>query len=163
MTGRHSARSLIGAALAAGVAVSVLAGPALAAKPEWPGNIDVFHCVNTGGESWPLAAGTEISGTEFWGTKTQGQAQQWINSSKLTVAFNGVPVANPEQYFQPPQGSKDGGWLALWAYPTGITLNAGQSITMYFKHELTSTVFDGFFTYPKGTFAETTCVGKARA
>ena len=162
MGGRGRMRLFAGAALVAMLAVPALAGPTLAAKDwTWASNIDVFQCVRSGGDGWPLQAGP-ISATEFWGTKTQGQAQQWINSSKLTVAFNGVPVANPESYFQPPQGSKAGGWLALWAYDTGVTLKAGESITMYFKHVLTSTVYDGYATYPAGTFAETTCVGKAR-
>jgi len=161
MGGHLKARSVASLALGAVLALSV-AGPTFAARnfTWWP-NIDVYQCVLRDGDHPPLQAGVEISGTEFWGTKTQGQAQQWINSSKLTVAINGVPVANPESYFQPPQGSK-GGWLALWAYPTGITLKAGQSITMYFRHELTSTVYDGYATYPAGVFYETTCTGTAR-
>lgn len=64
----------------------------------------------------------------------------------------------------PPRPLEDWGDLrvAVWAYPTSITVKAGETLTLYFRHNLTSTVFDDCATYPAGTIVETTCTGRAR-
>jgi hypothetical protein len=174
---RHRYRvGVIAAVLAALLAVPVIAGPAAAISPAGvvnrgpgpdagvrPTSLDVFACSRRGGTNpWDLAAGVPASITEFWLTRTQEQAQQFIDTSVLHVAVNGVAVADPDSYWQLRAPSEaDGLWLALWLYDTGVQTKAGGTITMSFRHDLPEGTYDGFDVYPPGTaLYDFTCTAK---
>ena len=169
--------ALPAAVLGAMLAVPILAGSAAAFSPAGQvfhgpgpdaglraGNIDIFACSHRDGTNpWAVPAGVSASITEFWLTRTEAQAQQFIDTSVLDVDVNGVPVANPGAYWELRAPSEEGGlWLASWVYETGVVTRAGRTITVHYQHDLPDGTYDGFDTLPPGTVLfDLTCTAKA--
>ena len=138
-------RTLV-AVVAAGVAATVFAGTSSAAPP--PG-INIAGCtLGSGGQRY-VPAGTSVIFRDSWIARTVGLDNLFLSSLDLNVSVNGAPVADPMSYwgdpysvqtvFTPPTGQD-----IDWIYPTGITLQAGDSVTITWSGVLTHPITDGF-------------------
>ncbi len=84
-----------------------------------------------------------------WIARTAGLDYLFENTLDLNVSVNGTPLANPGSYwgapyptdtvFTPPTGFE-----VDWVYPTGVTLDAGQSMTITWSGVLPHPITDGF-------------------
>jgi hypothetical protein len=84
-----------------------------------------------------------------WVARTAGLDNLFENTLDLNVSVDGTPVANPGSYwgapyptdtvFTPPTGFE-----VDWLYPTGVTLAAGESMTIVWSGVLPHPITDGF-------------------
>ena len=138
-------RTLV-AVLIAAVVATVCAGTSSAAP--LPG-INIAGCtLGSGGQKY-VPAGTTVTFRDSWIARNATLDNLFLNTLDLNVSVNGTPVADPMSYwgdpypvetvFTPPTG-----YDIDWIYPTGITLDAGDSVTIVFSGVLTHQITDGF-------------------
>lgn len=131
---------------AAVAAAAVFAGPSSAAP--LPG-INIAGCtLGHGGQEY-VPAGTTVIFRDSWIARTVGLDNLFLSTLDLNVSVNGAPVADPmsfwgdpypvETVFTPPTGQD-----IDWIYPTGITLDAGESVTIVWSGVLAHPITDGF-------------------
>jgi hypothetical protein len=134
------------AILAAVTAAAVLAGTSSAAP--LPG-INIAGCTLGRGGQETVPPGTTVIFRNSWIARTVGLDNLFLSALDLNVSVNGVSVADPmslwsdpypvETVFTPPTGQD-----IDWIYPTGITLESGDSVTIVWSGVLTHPIADGF-------------------
>ena len=120
---------LIAAASAAGLLAA--AAPASAATIV----VNPFQCASAGGAvSQP--AGSTIVIRQGLAEQTRGGLTALLNAQTTTVSLNGGTAVDLTDAWSAPVllGSDD--WLTTVEYPTGVTLAAGQSLTIAFTISL---------------------------
>ncbi len=104
--------------------------------------VNIFPCAFGGGAT--VGAGLQINLTATWTAKTRGLTNSFLDAVTTFASVNSTPVANANSYFSAPTGDNTNGWLTRWTYPTGITLAAGQTMTVSFDWVLAYAITDGF-------------------
>lgn len=134
---------------AAVVAAAVLIGTAAA---DTPVTVSIVSCTEQHGGQVTVPAGSTISFRFGWAARTQGLDQGFLNALDLNATIDGTPIADPMSYWSAPAPAVINGndaYLTTWRYPTGITLQSGDSLTLDWSGVLTHPVTDGF---THGTF-----------
>jgi hypothetical protein len=134
---------LVKTALVSIIATLVLAGftgtTASAASPSPV--VSLPFCVRGSGETINAPPNTPISLRLGWFTSPRGAVKDFLQSEILDVSVNGVPVQNVDSYWGPILQVDEGVWGVVWLYPTGISLNGGETMTvtfsLYISHTLT--------------------------
>jgi hypothetical protein len=131
---------------AAAVAAAVFAGTSAAAPPR---TINIGNCTIGHGGQFTVPADTTVNFQFPWIARTVGLDNLFENTLDLNVSVDGAPVADPVSFwgapyptitiFTPPTGFE-----VDWFYPTGITLQSGDSVTIVWNGVLTHPITDGF-------------------
>jgi len=120
-----------------------------------PTVIDVWSCDRSGGE---YRVGRRSHTTLFYGwlTKARRQAVKFLDRSYVELTIDGMPVANADLLWSRPIQLDENLWAVLWVYELG-RLGAGNSIDTNLKLIFTESHWDGFSTYPPGTYEDLDC------
>jgi hypothetical protein len=124
------------------VAVTVAAALVAAASAQADtANVNPYFGCNGGARS--VAAGSTIVIRIGWSTSNRGLSQAFVNADTTVLSVNGSSVDNTEAYRAGPAEQADGSWITWFAYPTGITLQSGQSLTFSYDDVVSHPVTDG--------------------
>lgn len=131
--------------------VGVVAGLAVSsAFASAPAGVRLVGCALDGGRA-TVAAGTDVVLVIGEVTKTYGLAVAWPHDLLETSAdgdgppaVDGVPISAPHQYWNAPVPSDPTGWVTWWVYDTGISLAAGQTMTVDLNLLIEHPLPDGF-------------------
>jgi hypothetical protein len=149
----------IALALCGAVAALGLAGTAAAA----PTTVSIVGCTLVHGGSVTVPAGSTVSFRFSWGARTAGLDEAFVNDVNIAATVDGTPVADTGSYWGEPQltvfPNGDSGYLVTWLYPTGITLGAGDTMTLVFQGVLDHPITDGFTTAEGGGVASGDVLG----
>lgn len=91
--------------------------------------VSFFDCTNYDNGQVTVPAGSTVTMQGGWVTKYLGQEYAFLQDVTVTASVNGTPITNTNSYWSAPEVFPLGGWVTWWTYPTGITLDAGQSLT----------------------------------
>ena len=133
------------AVAAAVAAAGVLAGTAVSATDT---TVSIVGCTEAHGGNVTVPAGSTISFRLGWVARSTGLDEAFLRDITTTATVDGTPVADADSYWSQPvatttqSGSK--AYEVDWLYPTGITLESGQSLTLTFQGELARPITDGF-------------------
>jgi hypothetical protein len=128
------------AAVAAAVVAATFSVGAASAEPA---TVSLVACVLVHGGTATVPAGSTVTFRFGWLTREEALAEQFLQVVDVTASVDGVPVADANSYWTDP-ASTGSGWLTNWLYPTGITLGAGDSLTLTWDATLSHPVADGF-------------------
>lgn len=106
--------------------------------------IPAFRCAVVSGGSMTVPAGSEIVVTQRWGAKTMGLVQDFLNAQTTTIAVDNAAPIDVSDGYDPIALAADGSYFTRVFQPTGITLNAGESMTFVLTIELGHQIHDGF-------------------
>ncbi len=131
---------------AALVAAAVFTG---ASAADTPTTINIAACTLVHGGQMSVPAGSTISFKISWITRTVGLENLFESALDLNASVDGAPIADPMSYwsalaptttvFNPADG-----YIITWLYPTGITLQSGDSVTLVWSGDITHAITDGF-------------------
>jgi hypothetical protein len=123
------------AAIVAAVTVTSSSAVASASTgaPSTSVTVGIFTCGVRDNGQFTVPAGSTVTFKLGWFQNNIGAIYNFLHAVTVTASVNGTPVANANSYFtapepQPPDAP--GNWITWWIYPTGITLAAGQSLTL---------------------------------
>jgi hypothetical protein len=141
-------RMRIALAVVAAMTAAVVAGAfAGSSKADTPTTVSLVGCIFLHGGQVTVPAGSTISFRITEGARTAGLNEDFLRALDLNVSVDGASVADPMSYWSDPTaGTVNGtdGSLTTWLYPTGITLQSGDSLTNVWNGVLTRPVPDGF-------------------
>ena len=128
------------------VLVAVFGFELVLARTVWAQTVIVpaFRCAVVFGGSMTVPAGSEIVITQRWGAKTAGLVQDFLIAQTTTIVVNDGPPTDVSDGYDPIAGAPDGSYFTRVFQPTGITLNAGESMTFVLTLELAHQIHDGF-------------------
>lgn len=129
---------------AAVIAAGVFAGTAAA---DTPTTVSIVSCIDLHGGNVTVPAGSTISFRIGWAARSQGLDNNFLKALDLNASVDGTAIADPMSYWSAPAPTVINGssaWLTTWLYPTGITLQSGDSLTLVWTGVLTRGVTDGF-------------------
>jgi len=132
------------AAVAAAVVAASFAG---ISKADTPTTVSIVSCVLQHGGKVTVAAGSTISFRFGWAARTLGLDQEFLNALDLNASIDGTAIADASSYWSAPAPAVINGnnvYLTNWLYPTGITLQSGDSVTLVWNGVLTRPITDGF-------------------
>jgi hypothetical protein len=92
-------------------------------------NVNPFVCNDFQGGHQTVPAGSTITIRQGVSEQTLGILTDYLNAQTSTISFNGTTVDVSNDWpapVSPPQG----GWVTFITHPTGITLAAGDSLTV---------------------------------
>jgi hypothetical protein len=112
--------------LAIGVALAGFGAPAAQAAVV---NVNPFLCQTFQGGSMTVPAGSEITIRQGVAEQTRGILTASLNAQTTTITVNGTTVDVSDAWPAPEQ-RPDGAWTSFITYPTGITLGAGDSLSV---------------------------------
>lgn len=143
-------RMRIAVALAAALATAAVSA-ALAGSSKAAGDttINIANCTLGHGGQITVDAGSTISFKLSWVTRTVGQEDLFLNALDLNAFVDGSPISDPMSYWSSPAPVQTvfaggTGYIITWLYPTGITLQSGDSVTMTWNGVITHAITDGF-------------------
>ena len=89
-----------------------------------------YNCMGDNNIGVPV--GSDLVLDVAWGAKTRGLVLDFMQGhTPMTVMIDGVPLANPEQYWGAPH-LESGLWVVRWLYDTGwvssVPIDAWHSI-----------------------------------
>jgi hypothetical protein len=120
-------KQFVAAVLAAGLLGGV-ASTASAADVR----VNPFICSAFSGGSTTVPAGSSIVVRQGFSEQTLGILTAFLNDQTTTLSLNGgAPVDLSGAWTEPVQAA-DGSWVSFVTYPTGITLETGDSLTIAF-------------------------------
>ena len=94
--------------------------------------VSFIGCWENGGQV-TVPAGSTVTLQDGWATPNRGQVQAFLQDVTVTASINGTQIANANGYWSAPEvfTPQPGvtAWVTWWAYPTGITLGAGEGMT----------------------------------
>jgi len=121
---------------------------AIPAEAAGPITVGVLLCNNNGGSA-NVPAASVVTFWYGWGSKTQRQANQFVNRASVRFTVRGTAIANPNSYWGTPVQVEGGDWVVSWRYPFG-KLGTGNTARITMQLTLTRSVSDGYSTYPAG-------------
>jgi hypothetical protein len=124
---------------AAMIAAAIIATGAAAA----PVTVSIVGCVLVHGGQETVPAGSTVSFRFGWGTRTKELSELFLRTVTVSASVDGTPVANADSYWTDPVYTGTA-WLTNWLYPTGVTLEAGDTMVLTFDAVLSHPVADGF-------------------
>jgi len=92
-------------------------------------NVNPFVCSAFNGGTMTVPAGSQITVRQGFSEQTRGILTAFLNAQTSTISFSGTTVDVADAFAGPDQ-SPQGDWVSFVTYPTGITLAAGQSLTV---------------------------------
>jgi hypothetical protein len=115
-----------------GLAVVLVAALAVGASTANAADATVnpFACAVLGGGQATRPAGSTIVVRQGLAEQTRGVLVAVLAAQTTTVTVNGGATADLTDGWSAPQQAPDGSWTTFVQYPTGITLEAGQSLTL---------------------------------
>ncbi len=119
------------AAVVAAMSTGAAASTSSAAAEPASAPVHFFDCLSDSNVSVP--AGTTVAFQGGWAVSHLGLIQAFLQDVTVTASVNGTQVPNANSYFgatevlTPEPGVTV--WATFWTYSTGITLEAGQSLT----------------------------------
>ena len=129
---------------AALVAASVYAGTSAA---DTPTTVSIVGCVDGHGGKVTVPAGSTISFRIGWAARSASMDKAFLNALDLNASVDGTAIADPMSYWSTPAPSVINGqdaWVTTWLYPTGVTLQSGDSLTLFWQGVLSHPINDGF-------------------
>jgi len=131
----------------------------LASAPHPPGTpVHILFSVTVTSGEW-------LTFTSGWGSKTEEQAIQYLENTRLEVVIDGEEVEDPEDYYLDPAWYPDfwfdlngdgeqqdievGWWIIFWLLDSQ-PLNVGEHWWSW-KIKFIGDVYDGISFYPAGT------------
>lgn len=116
-----------------GIGVAVAAALALGVTPARADVVTVnpFACA-TGGGSVSLPAGSTIVVRQGLAEQARGILIALLQAQTTTLTIDGGPAVDISDDWTDLVQMPDGSWQTAVEYPTGITLTAGQSLTLVF-------------------------------
>jgi len=124
---RYLAAAAVGAALLGGVASTAGAADV---------NVNPFVCSVHGGNV-TVPAGSTVVIVQGFSEQTLGILTAWLNDQTTTLSVNTGATVDLTGGWSSPVQAPDGSWVSFVSYPTGITLAAGDSMTVAFTISVT--------------------------
>jgi hypothetical protein len=121
------------------VAAGIAASTAQAADV----NVNPFRCNDFQGGNQSVPAGSTIVIRQGVSEQTLGILRSYLNAQTTTISFNGTTVDVSDAWPTPEQRPQ-GDWASFITYPTGITLGAGESLTVVWVTTLAHVVPEVF-------------------
>jgi hypothetical protein len=148
------------------VAAAMLATGVFAvnATADSPTTVSIINCVLQHGGQVTVPAGSTISFRIGWAAKTASLDSAFLKDLTLNATVDGSPIADAMSYWSTPAPTVINGnsaYLTTWLYPTGITLQSGDSLTLVWNGVLRHPITDGFGNRaPAGDFlgGDDTCI-----
>lgn len=128
--------------------------PVYAADPVY---VDIQGCDWVEGGETTVPAGADINVFAGWLTDSYGQQVAWLKSVQTTLEVDGTPITGTDSAWGDPEQFGKHFWGVFWTYPLALSLDAGDSITVYHAWSLRVPVYDGVGHYPTGLIFEATC------
>ncbi len=119
-----------------------------------PAGVSIAGCIFANGGQATVAAGTDV--VLFVGdvTRRRGQAEAAMHNWSFALAnVDGTPIFNPDSYWNTPIPDTNvvhngvtypDVWVTWWIYDTGVTLAAGETLTLDFNLVALHPGTDGF-------------------
>jgi hypothetical protein len=117
------------------VAVLAVPGVAAAEGDGWATaqaavvNVNPFLCQVFQGGNMTVAANSAITIRQGVAEQTHGILTSYLNAQTTTISVNGTTVDVSDAWAAPEQ-RPTGDWASFIAYPTGIVLRAGESLSV---------------------------------
>jgi hypothetical protein len=105
-------------------------------------NVNPFRCQNQGG-NLTVPAGSSIVIRQGVSEQTLGILHSYLNAQTTAISFNGTMV-DVSDAWPTPERRPQGDWATFITYPTGITLGAGESLTVVWVTTLAHVVPEVF-------------------
>jgi len=133
-----------------------------------PAGVPIAGCIFVQGGQTTVPAGTDVVLVVGDITLRRGQAEAARHNWSFALAnLDGTPIANADSYWNAPTPETDvlangtlypNAWATWWIYDTGITLGAGQSVTLDYDLVSLHAGTDGFGpAAPAGPIVGGTC------
>ena len=124
---------------------TVVAGIAASAVHAADVNVDPFVCDVFRGGQTTVPAGSTITIRQGVAEQTLGILMAYLNAQTTTITVNGATVDVSDE-FGAPEGTiaRNWGWTSWVTHPTGITLGAGDSISVTWTTTLAHPVSEVF-------------------
>jgi hypothetical protein len=133
-----------------------------------PAGVQIAACIFSQGGQTTVPAGTDVVLDVGDISLRRGQAEAARHNWSFALAnLDGTPIANPDNYWNAPTPVTDvlangtlypNAWATWWIYDTGITLVAGESITLDYDLVSLHPGTDGFSPVsPAGLIVGGTC------
>lgn len=79
-----------------------------------------------------------------WAAKNRGLLESFLNGHEMTAVIDGVPLADPAQYWsEPTYDPVQDWWITRWTYNTGIAVTFDNPFTIEIAGIATHPVLDG--------------------
>jgi hypothetical protein len=114
--------------VAVAVAAALMGGAASTAHAA-DVTVNPFVCSAAGGAA-TVPAGSTIVVRQGFAEQTLGILTAWLRAETTTLLLNGGAPIDLSAGWSDPVQVQGGGWVSFVSYPTGITLGAGQSLTI---------------------------------
>jgi hypothetical protein len=136
------------AAIIAALAVTSTSAVASASTgaPSTSETVGILTCAVRDNGQFTVPAGSTVTFKLGWFQNNIGGIRNFLQDVTAIASVNGTPVANANSYFTAPEPlppDAPGNWITWWIYPTGITLAAGQSLTLTLDWVLSRPLADG--------------------
>jgi hypothetical protein len=106
--------------------------------------VPAFPCAVIFGGQWTVPAGSDVVVAQRWEAKNIGLVQTFLNAQTTTLAVNGGTPLDISGEYVPISATPDGTYFTRVAHDTGITLEAGDSLTFNVVISFSHRVLDGF-------------------
>jgi hypothetical protein len=106
-------------------------------------NVNPYSCATVFGGQVTRPAGSTIVVRQGFSEQTLGILTAWLNAVTTTVSINGGPAVDVTSGWSSPAPAGDG-WISFVSYPTGITLGAGETMTIAFTFAVSHVVPEVF-------------------
>jgi hypothetical protein len=108
---------------------AVLAGITASAARAADVNVNPFVCATFQGGITSVPTGSTITIHQGVAEQTLGILVDYLSAQTTTITVNGTTV-DVSNAWPAPQQRPDGAWVSFINYPTGITLGAGESLSV---------------------------------
>ena len=107
--------------------------------------VPAFVCAEISGGNATVPAGSQVVVAQRWEAKNRGLVQTFLNAQTTTISVNGGEPVDVSTDYDPIAPTSDGAsYFTRVLYDTGVTLNAGESMTFNLVISLSHRLHDGF-------------------
>jgi hypothetical protein len=106
--------------------------------------VPAFPCAVIFGGQWTVPAGSDVVVAQRWEAKNRGLVQSFLNAQTTTLSINGGAALDISGEYVPVSAAPGGTYFTRVAHDTGITLEAGDSLTFNVVISFSQRVLDGF-------------------
>ena len=114
---------------AAVLLVSVAACISASTASAGTASVNPYVCAVLNGGQATVPAGSAVRIRQGFAETRCGILQDWLNAQATTLSVNGGPALDLSGDWTAPATASDGSWIAFVSDDTGVTLDAGQSLT----------------------------------
>jgi len=109
---------------------AVVLGGAASTATAADANVNPFSCATFSGGHVTRPAGSTIVVRQGFAEQTLGILTAWLQEQTTTLSVAGGAPIDLSSGWSSPVQTADGGWISFVEYPTGVTLGAGESLTV---------------------------------